>query len=234
MEDMQLPDNYYWCRKGMYQVQIELGCYEITDAMPLLEGFEEKEIDGKTYAIKSGYNKLEQNRWTTGPTKPFIITGTVGERWPVKPDNLSAYDVNPSDIGIKPIFVSTKNPSNQVFLVARKIPEGEEARVIPDWAFSADGKVDETQVMIANSPLSEVSHNGGDFIVAKHGRPEYWELPEEIRNSVGAAKLYDPRVVNGSVMETTYDVALTQEEINRKYSNKSLKKKKCIKKNTNN
>lgn len=49
------------------------------------------------------------------------------------------------------------------------------------------------------------------------GLPEYMELPEEKRNTEASARLYSPRIVNGSVMQTTYDHALTQSEIIEKY-----------------
>ena len=226
MEDNNLKNEFEWCRKGLYNVQIELGCYELKDGMQLKEGFEEKEFekDGvlTKYAVKSGFNVLEQNHWTASPNKPFIITGTVGERWPVKLSNLNAYDVDPIHIGIEPITVSTKDPSQQEFMIAYKIQEGNSAIVVPSWAFANDGSIDNTQIMQANSKDSLVPHNGGDYIVAKHieGQPEYFELPEQIRNSVDAAKLYDPRIVNGSIMATTYDTAITKEEITSKYASK--------------
>lgn len=85
--------------------------------------------------------------------------------------------------------------------------------------FLDDGTFDESQVRVANSKNSLVSHNGGDYVVAKHipGEPEYMQLPEDERNTREAAKLYSPRIINGSVMQTTYDHALTQEEIITKY-----------------
>ena len=216
-----LPEGFEWCRKGKYEVTVELGCYPITEAQPLLPGFQEKEIEGVKYAVKSGHNNLEQNDWTTSPQKPYIITGTVGERWPVKPSNITAYEVDPAAIDVVPMIVSTKDPSDQPFMVARFIPEGQAAQVIPSWAFGDDGSIDETQIMVANAPTAVVSHNGGDYVVAKHieGEPEYFELPEEVRNTKEAAKKYDPRIINGSVMQTTYDHAATQEEITARYSN---------------
>lgn len=228
MEEMQLPEGFEWCRKGKYEVKVELACYPITEEYPLLEGFEEATVvvDGveTKYAVKSGFNILEQNSWTTSPAKPYVITGTVGERWPVKPTNMSAYDVDVATIGVEPIVVSTKDPSDQEFMVAFNIPEGTDARVVPSWAFLEDGSIDESQVMLANSLDSVVPHNGGDYIVAKHipGQPEYMELPEHIRNTPEMARLYDPRVINGSVMETTYDHALTQAEIVGKYRGSGL------------
>ncbi len=231
MENIELPNGYFWCRKGIYQVQIELGCYELREGKVLLKGFEEGKfiVDGveKKYAVKKGFNKLEQNQWITSPSKPFIITGTVGERWIVKVSNLSSYDVNIEDISIEPIVVSTIDPSEQEFLVAHQIPAREKNIVIPSWAFSSDGNIDELQIMQVNSIFSEVSHLDGDFIVSKFipNQPEYWELPEKVRNTREAAELYDPRVVNGSIMVTTYDVARTKEEIDKKYSNNFAKKK---------
>ena len=218
MENMQLPEGFEWCRKAKYDVQVELGCYPITDDAPLVEGFESVEIDGVMYAVKSGINVLERNNWTTSPLKPFIITGTVGERWPVKPSNMSAYDVDSTTVGLSPMTVSTKDPSNQEFMVAFHVPEGVEVSVVPSWAFSDDG-IDQSQVMKSNSPDSMVEHAGGDYVVAKHipGRPEYMQLSEAERNTKEAAKLYDPRIINGSVMQTTYDHALTQDEIIVKY-----------------
>ena len=207
-----------------------MACYEITENSPLLEGFEERvfNINGveTKFAVKSGFNVLEQDNWTTSPDRPFILTGTVGEKWPVKSSNMSAYDVDPSTIGVKPVTISTKDPSVQEFLVAFYIPEGMTVRIVPRWAFSNDGTVDESQVRIANSESSLVSHNGGDYVVAKHipGQPEYMELPEEQRNTKEAAKLYSPRIINGSVMKTTYDHALTQYEIVTKYQHIGLKK----------
>ena len=100
---------------------------------------------------------MEQNNWTTSPLKPFIITGTVGETWPIKLINLSAYDINIEDIGIEPIVVSTKDPSEQEFLVAHQISKKKKTIVIPDWAFSDDGKVDETQIMHANSEVRSIT-----------------------------------------------------------------------------
>ena len=162
---------------------------------------------------------MEQNNWITSPDRPFVITGTVGERWPVKVSNLSAYDVEIEAIGIEPITVSTKDPSAQEFMVTVNIPESMSINVIPSWAFSSDGKIDETQIMVANSENSLVPHSGGDYLVAKHipGKSEYFQLPEFERNTKEAAKLYSPRIINGSVMQTTYDHALTQEEIVEKY-----------------
>ena len=90
----------------------------------------------KKFAVKMGTNKLEQNTWPTSPARPYVVTGTVGERWPIKPSNLTAYDVR------------------------------------------------ETKAM---------------------------------------AKLYDPRVINGSIMQTTYDHAWTQDEIREKYGEIGLK-----------
>ena len=99
------------------------------------------------------------------------------------------------------------------------LPEKEAFRVIPSWAFSDDCSIAASQIMMANSEDSEVSHDGGDFVVAKHipGRKEYMELSEEERNTKEAAELYDPRIVNGSIMKTTYDHASTKEEIIVKY-----------------
>lgn len=225
IEEPKLPEGLVWCRKAKYDVQVELACYHLTDDASLLEGFEEKDFDGKSYAVKSGFNVLEQNSWTTSPAKPYVLTGTVGERWPVKPGNMVAYDVNAEDIGVEPLTISTKDPSDQEFMVAVMIPEETAAKVIPSWAFNDDGTIDETQIMHANSESSLVSHNGGDYVVAKYipGLPQYWELPEEVRNRKETAELYDPRIINGSVMQTTYDYALTQQEIREK--NESLGQK---------
>ena len=156
-------------------------------------------------------------------SQPYIMTGTVGERWPVKVSNMAAYDVDLDTVGLEPCVISTKDPSDQEFMVAVLIPEGQSAIVIPKWAFG--DVIDESQIMVANSPQSIVSHNGGDFIVAKHieGQPEYMELPDDIRNTKEAAELYDPRIVNGSIMQSTYDYAKTQDEINQKYSKKLIK-----------
>ena len=44
MNNIELSDGYYWCRKGIYQVQIELGCYELTEKSTLLEKFQEKKL----------------------------------------------------------------------------------------------------------------------------------------------------------------------------------------------
>ena len=224
-KEQLLPAGYEWCRKGLYEVQIELACYPITEGTPLATGFVEEEIDGVKYAVKEGVNILEKNNWKTRPERPFVITGTVGERWPVKLSNLEAYDVNIDDIGIEPITVSTKDPSDQEFMVAVHIPEGVEAKIVPKWAYNKDkegkydGTIDGSQVMYANQEDTIVSHNGGDYVVAKHidGKPEYWELPEEIRNTPEMAALYDPRIINGSIMETTYDHAPTKEEISSKH-----------------
>ena len=187
-----------------------------------MDGFFEKEfeIDGvkKKFAVKTGTNLLEQNSWTTSPDRPYVVTGTVGERWAIKPKNLTAYDIKPEELGIEPKVVSTVDPANQQFLVCMHIPEGTEGRVIPSWAFNQDGTIDETQIMVANSPNSKIPHNGGDYIVAKHvdGQPEFMELPQEVRETKDVVKLYDPRVINGSVMQTTYDHARTQDEIREK------------------
>ena len=226
---VELPNGFEWCRKGLYEVQVELGCYVIDEQHPLLEGFEatKAEIDGKEVelAVKSGFNVLELNKWTTSPKKPYILTGTAGERWPVKPSNLGAYDVEPEKVGVEPMTIRTKDPSNQEFMVCFFVPEGTKIKVIPSWAFGEDGSVDLSQAMTTNEEQSIVSHNGGDYIVAKHieGQPEYMELPEEVRNTREAAELYDPRVVNGTIMETTYNHAKTQEEIIRQ-ANEALKK----------
>jgi hypothetical protein len=223
-----LPNGFEWCRKGLYEVQAELGCYRITEEHPLLEGFEAVEVEENgekvLYAVKSGFNVLELNKWTTSPTRPYILTGTVGEQWPVKARNLSAYEVNPESIGVEPMTISTKDPSNQEFMVAFFVPEGTTIKVLPGWAFQEDGTIDERQIMVTNSEQSMVSHMGGDYIVAKHipGKPEYMELSEEERNTREAAELYDPRVVNGSIMQTTYNHARTQEEVIRQ-TNEALK-----------
>ena len=227
---VELPIGFEWCRKGLYNVQVELGCYKITEGHPLLEGFEAVEVEENgekvLYAVKSGFNVLELNKWTTSPKKPYILTGTVGERWPVKPSNLSAYEVEPESITVEPKTISTKDPSNQEFMVAFFVPEGTTIKVLPNWAFREDGTIDESQAMVTNSEQSMVAHNGGDYIVAKHipGKPEYMELPEEVRNTSEAAALYDPRVVNGSIMETTYNHARTQEEIIRQSKQEAMKK----------
>lgn len=223
MEESQLPEGFEWCRKAKYDVQVELACYPITDDLPLVDGFEEKIFieDGveRKYAVKSGFNVLEQNHWTTNPDRPFVLTGTVGERWPVKPSNISAYDVDPKTISIKQKTISTKDPVEQEFLVAVRIPEEVSFKVIPRWAYRSDGSIDEAQISVANSKSSAVSHNGGDYVIAKHidGQPEYMQLPEEERNTIETSKLYAPRVINGGIMQTTYDCALTQSEIINKY-----------------
>ncbi len=135
MENQNLPEGFEWCRKAKYEVQAELACYQITETQPLLDGFEEKsfEVNGaKTeYAVKTGFNVLEQNHWTTSPDRPFVLTGTVGERWPVKPSNMTAYDVDMTSIGIQPATISTKDPSEQEFLVAVHIPMGQSIEVVP-------------------------------------------------------------------------------------------------------
>ena len=216
-----------WCRKAKYEVQIELGCYKIDETHPLLPGFEpvKFEVDGEkaVYAIKYGTNDLEQNNWSTNPARPYIITGTVGERWPVKPSNLSAYEVNPEDIIVSPLTISTKDPSDQEFMVCTRIPSEYSVRVTTKWAYRDDGTIDESQILTANSEDSKIRHADGDYLVAKHieGKPEYIELPEEVRNTKEAAALYSPRIINGSVMATTYDHAKTQSEIIDKYESPS-------------
>ena len=220
-----IPD-FEWCRKGKYNVQIELGCYKIDEEHPLQEGFIEEEFDGVKYAIKKGFNILEQNNWETSPNRPYVITGTANERWSVKESNLSAYDVNIEDIGIEPVTVSTKDSKDQEFLVSCKIPSDIVLKVIPKWAYRADGTIDETQVMVANSATSKLPHESGDFVVAKHidGEPEYMELSEDNRNTKEAASKYDPRVINCTIMERTYDHASTQDEIKNKYKSKKVLK----------
>lgn len=219
IEDKPFVPQLEWCRKAKYNVQIERACYKIDENHPLLEGFEEKTFDDGIYAVKSGTNELEQNSWTTNPDRPYVITGTVGERWPVKPSNISAYDVNEEDITIEPLTISTKDPSDQEFLVACHIPLDKKIKVISKWAYKDDGSIDESQVLVSNAEDSKISHADGDYIVAKHidGMPEYMQLPEEQRNTKEAATLYSPRIINGSVMATTYDHAFTQEEIKNKY-----------------
>lgn len=218
MEEIRLPEGYEWCRKAKYSVQIELGCYRIDEEHPLLEGFIEKEIDGVRYAVKRGVNTLEKNSWETSPGRPYIITGTVYERWPVKPSNLSAYEVNEEDIGIEPITISTKDPSDQEFLVAKFIPVSQTVKVVTKWAFREDGSIDESQVLVTNAIDSAISHGDGDYVVAKHidGMPEYMDLPEDVRNTKETATLYSPRIINGIVMKTTYDHATTKEGITSK------------------
>lgn len=220
-----LPNGFEYCRKGLYEVQIELGCLKISDPSELPDGFECAEIEGELYAVKSGTNILEQNSWTTSPNKPYIITGTVGERWPVKESNLSAYDVDKANIGITPITVSTKNPSNQEFMVAVRIPVNESATVIPSWAFKEDGTIDDSQVMIANDKKSAISHLDGDYVVAKHidGLPEFWQLSDSEKSNPKIIEMYDPRIINGSIMETTYDHDIVKENIEAKYNQNSRK-----------
>ena len=48
------------------------------------------------------------------------------------------------------------------------------------------------------------------------------QLSAEERRTKEIAKIYQPRIINGSVMQTTYDHALTQEEIIEKYKSKAL------------
>ena len=217
-----LPRGLFWCRKAKYRVHIARGCYKIDAEHPLMPGFKKKEflVDGKTekYAVKYGFNFLEQQDWETNPEKEFLVTGTVGEQWTVSREQLSAYDVNPDDIGIYQKEVWTKDPFNQEFLVTYQIPEGREETVVPNSAYRADGTIDETMVMHANSPNAKVAHNGGDFVIAKHieGCPEYAQIPFEQR-TMQVAQTYHPRVVNGSVMSMTYDVAETQDKIIAKY-----------------
>lgn len=213
-------NNYEWCRKGLYEVDIELGCYKIDQEHPLLDGFVEAVFDGEFYGVKAGENSLEKNRWMTEPSRPYIITGTVGERWPVKERNLQAYDVDKDKITTIPQKVSTKDPSDQEFMIACRIPVDKQIVVIPSCAYREDGTIDAIQVMTSNLPDSNVPHDNGDYVIAKHidGKPEYMDLPEEVRNTKEIAELYDPRIVNGRVMERTYDHAKTKEEIIAKYA----------------
>ena len=226
-KEYYIPD-FEWCRKAKYNVQIEKACYKIDEEHALLDGFVEKEFerDGviEKYAVKCGTNELEQNSWVTNPDSPYVITGTVGERWPVKPSNISAYDVKEEDITISPLTVSTKDPSNQEFMIAVRIPLDKKVKVVTKWAFKDDGSFDESQVLISNSEESKVSHLNGDYIVAKYieCKPAYMELSEEVRNTKEIASLYSPRIINGSVMETTYDHAKTKEQIINKYKKKTL------------
>ena len=218
-------NKFEWCRKKKYDVTIELGCYLITEDMPLLDGFLRKEFNGNNYAIKRGFNILEQYEWYTSPDVPYIVTGTVGERWIISDDELKTYDVDPSSIGVNPIRVSTVNPDNQEFLRAYKIDESiKNITVAPFSAFSNEG-INPKQVYVANSEMSKAPHNGGDYVITKYvpGQPDYMEYPADQRNSRYAAKLYEPRIVNGSIMEETYDHAENHEDIINKYPRKILK-----------
>ena len=206
MEEELLPEGFEWCRKGLYEVQIELGCYPLGDGTKLLDGFK-KDKEGKN-AVKSEFNILEQNSWTTSPNKPYIITGTVGERWPVKQANLSAYEVDPAIIGITPITASTKDPSEQEFLVAYFVPEGTTVAVTPSWAFNED---------FLQEILEKDFLTGEGKVEEYDIEPEYMELSEKEREDPEIITKYDPRIINGSVMQTTYDRAKTQAEIKSKY-----------------
>ena len=118
MENIELPEGFEWCRKTKYAVQAELGCYQITKDFPLLEGFKEKIFDREgietSYAVKSGFNVLEQNNWTTSLDRPFVLTGKIGEKWPVKTSNMSAYDGNSSTFWVKFKSTCKKNTSSNI------------------------------------------------------------------------------------------------------------------------
>ncbi len=218
---------YEWCRKGKYEVQVQLGCYKVDENHPMLPGFMPLMIAENggisKYAVKVGTNILEGNAWVTSPTYPFIITGTVGEMWPVR--NLESYEVN-EEIGIEPSTISTKDPSMQEFLVATRIPLGLHVKVATRSSFDSNGVLDESKLLTTNLEDSNATHHAeGDFVIAKHieGEPEYISLPEEVRNTKEIAEKYRPRVISGEVFEKTYDHAKTREEILAKYKNKGLK-----------
>lgn len=207
-------DGLEYCRKSRYFVDIE---------RPLLG--------------TKGKNILEGNKWQTTAQTPYVVTGTLGEKWVVNEENLKEYKINKDEIRIagEAIHTRTKNPEEQSFMVAKQIPvNNKDFTVMPAYGFDDYGFEKKDAVLKANDPKSKVDHLQGDWCVAKdindidldklgdkarlfrdsNGKLlQYMELPEEVRNSRAAAMAYDPVIVNGSVMENTYDHAKTKDEI---------------------
>lgn len=208
-------------RPTIYQVGINLGCFPVPENTTYVPGYAVKRftVDGKDgkYAVQCGFNVLERESWEADPSHPYVITGTVGETW--VSGNIAKYAIAPAQVDVSMQMVSTKDPSSQAFLSAVQIPVGTSMRVAVSSSFDASGNLSEDKMLRANDPDSEVSHAEGDYLVFKdvEGKPSYLELSEADRNSLEVAREYSPRIVNGTVMARTYDVASTREEIEAKY-----------------
>ena len=201
-------------RKGKYSVHINIG---VEDGAVNMPGWKTIKDDGGCYSVAYGTNFMERCDWQADAKHPFVITGTVGEQWVTS--SISGYDIDPANVGVEPVEAFTKDPSSQPFLSAVCIPANVQFNVAVSSSFDANGKLDAAKMLRANDPDSAVPHAEGDYLVFKdvEGKPSYLELSEAERNSLAVAKEYSPRIVNGTVMARTYDVASTREEIEAKY-----------------
>lgn len=206
MEEKELPDHMIYCRKFQYKVKIE-----------------------KPPIGTKGFNVLERNEWTTSIDKPFVVTGTQGEKWPISYEDLEAYEIDERDIPKDGTSVETltKSSKEQPIKVCKIIPKNvKNFTVVPSWAYGEYG-LDEKQILHANDPKSKVKHGEGDWCVAKDADMidlkelgseaekfldkdgkllQYMQLPKELRDTKEAALIYDPCIINGKVMLSTYNL----------------------------
>lgn len=220
----ELPFGMLWCREARYSVFVQRGCYQSShrgdELMLHLDGFYTKEflVNGKPekYEVQRGFNILTNEHWETCPEKPFILTGTVGQRWIVSKEELEEkYDIRAEQVWIEPRKIQVKPPTGKPFYVALRIPDNKEFFIYPKSVFDAPCGFDSDKAVFGNMENSLVPHDDGDYLIARHidGKPEYAENYQKNNTSEEAAKLYDPQIINARVFKSTFDFSRSKEEI---------------------
>lgn len=148
------------------------------------------------------YNHLEDADYKTKPGKDIVLSGTVGEQWPVSPDKVAKTYVTPGQDSFQGFDTSGAN-NGWTKLQSKAEPEPTVfAMQIPSSIKNFPVQTSWGETLYANSTKSE-GHGKGDFLVCEM---------KEGEDGKKVPNMDDMRVVNHDIFVSTYDVSMFKGE----------------------
>lgn len=159
-EKIAQQENWFACQRKKYAVSIQKAVRD-----------KEYNVPGRPGYL---YNCLEDSVESL-ESADYIVTGLLGEMWPITEKNLASYDVEGITLSEEPKQVFTKAAT--MIHYALQIPVEVPFAVEVSWCGKLNG----------NARAEEIPHGTGDYLVCT--------TPEE----------GDYRIVNGAVFKKMYE-----------------------------
>ncbi len=182
---MQISDSVQW----IFSPQLRWGCFRNRPYRAMIQLAE----PGRIYNVPGQpgvvYNTLEDSYAQVSPGG-YIITGLLGEMWPIGPESLGKYDILPEQIQAEPQPVMT-----------RPLPDLYAGILIPkETAFDVTAHYGEkTTVLHGNRP--GIAHGCGDWVLV---------TTEEVNGTVRPRFAGNGRIINGILFPKIYRPVVMQ------------------------
>ena len=211
--DIDNPSSYKNCAKKQYEIYVCMPPKNTIVINKLEQADVVKQLGNKTYFTRDDIDKIQKTNppllsllqslvsqgraYAVTDATPFVLCGTVGEMWTIKPDKLAStymflQNGQPLQINQQTLNQRMKNDVLD-WTVVRTSPQATAGQNMACFVPSSQkGQIQTSWGSVLNLNGAGVSHGKGDFVVCE-------KLPN------GQPNLSNRWVVNGEIFATTYN-----------------------------